>query len=88
MPKGLRYDQSFSRLGWSAAYQDRKSKDRMSTRGIKRTFGVCYQTPMVWVGKKVAVLPAFEDTLLPSRNGDVLALDELWSFVQSKAQEC
>ena len=27
------------------------------------------------------------DTLLPSERGDVLELDELWSFVQSKAQQ-
>ena len=27
------------------------------------------------------------DTLLPGRNGDVLELDELWSFVGSKAQQ-
>ncbi len=60
----------------------------MSARGIKRTFGVCYQTPMVWVGKKVAVLPAFEDTLLSGQSGDVLELDELWSFVQKKTREC
>ena len=26
------------------------------------------------------------DTLLPAKNGDVLELDELWSFVRSKAQ--
>ena len=30
--------------------------------------------------------PAFTDTLLPSEEGDVLELDELWSFVNSKAQ--
>ena len=30
-----------------AAYQD-----RMSTRGITRTFGVCYNTLMRWVGQK------------------------------------
>ena len=45
-PKGPRYDQKFKDQV-VAAYQD-----RMSTRGIKRTFGVCYQTLMVWVGKK------------------------------------
>ena len=33
-------------------------------------------------------MPAFEDTLLPSQNGDVLELDELWSFVHNKDQEC
>ena len=58
-----------------AAYQD-----RMRIRGITRTFGVCYQTVMIWLGKKAAALPAFEDTLLPSQSGDVLELDELWSY--------
>ena len=36
----------------------------------------------------MAALPTFEDTLLPSRSGDVLELDELWSFVEKKTQEC
>jgi len=45
-PKGPRYDQKFKDQV-VAAYQD-----RMSTRGIQRSFGVCYQTLMVWVGEK------------------------------------
>ena len=45
-PKGPRYDQKFKDQVL-AAYQD-----RMSTRGIKRAFGVCYQTLMVWAGEK------------------------------------
>ena len=49
-PKGPRYDQKFKDQV-VAAYQD-----RMSTRGIKRTFGVCYQTLMVWVGEKTGSL--------------------------------
>ena len=46
VPKGPRYDQKFKEqvLG---AYQD-----RMSLRGIQRTFGVCYQTVMAWLGEK------------------------------------
>jgi insertion element IS1 protein InsB len=36
----------------------------------------------------VAALPALEDTLLPSQKGDVLELDELWSFVRAKWQTC
>lgn len=59
----------------------------MSIRGIKRTFGVCYQTVMVWAGEKSGRLPAFEDTLLPSQNGDVLELAELWNFVEKKTQQ-
>ena len=44
--QGPRYSEKF-KAQVVAAYQD-----RMSTRGIKRTFGVCYQTLMQWVGKK------------------------------------
>ena len=35
--------------------------------------------------KKAASLPPLGDTLLPAEAGDVLELDELWSFVGSKA---
>ena len=45
-PKGERYDQKF-RDQVVAAYLD-----RMSIRGITRTFGVCYQTIIRWVGEK------------------------------------
>ena len=45
-PKGARYDQKFKDQV-VAAYQD-----RMSIRGITRTFGVCYQTVLRWVGEK------------------------------------
>ena len=45
-PKGPRYDEKF-KAQVVAAYQD-----RMSIRGITRTFGVCYQTVMKWVGEK------------------------------------
>ncbi len=34
--------------------------------------------------KKAAALPPLSETLLPAENGDVLELDELWSFVGSK----
>ena len=45
-PRGPRYDPKFKEQVL-AAYQD-----RMSIRGIRRTFGVCYQTVMVWLGEK------------------------------------
>ena len=50
-PAGLRYVQGFKDRVL-AAYQD-----RMSTRGIRRTFGVCYQTLMRWVGEKSRAAP-------------------------------
>ena len=45
-PLGERYDQKFKDQV-VAAYQDRRS-----IRGITRTFGVCYQTVLRWVGEK------------------------------------
>ena len=45
-PKGARYAQKFKDQV-TAAYQD-----RMSIRGITRTFGVCYKTVIRWVGEK------------------------------------
>ena len=51
-PKGPRYDEKF-KAQVLAAYQD-----RMSVRGITRTFGVCYQTVMAWVGGKSGGSPA------------------------------
>jgi hypothetical protein len=79
-PAGPRYDEQFKEQVL-AAYQD-----RMSTRGIRRTFGVCYKTPLRWLGEKKEARPAFTDTRLPSEEGDVLEPDELWSFVGGKTQ--
>lgn len=45
-PKGARYGQRFKDQV-AAAHQD-----RMSLRGIPRTFGVCRKTILRWVGGK------------------------------------
>ena len=45
-PQGARYDQKFKDQVTSAYL------DRLSIRGITRTFGVCYKTVMRWVGEK------------------------------------
>ena len=62
-PKGPRYAQQFKDQV-VAAYQD-----RMSTRGIKRTFGVCYQTLMAWVGKKSGGSAGLRADALAQRSG-------------------
>ena len=79
-PEGARHDQR-SKDQVLAACQD-----RLSLRGITRTFGVCRQTMLRWVGERSGQLPACVDPLLPARKGDVPELDELWSFVRAKAQ--
>ena len=45
-PKGPRYDDAFKETVVRAC------QDRMSLRGITRTFGVCYETIMEWAGEK------------------------------------
>lgn len=50
-PQGERYDQKFKDQV-VAAYQD-----RISIRGITRTFGVCYKTVSRWVGEKSRTTP-------------------------------
>ena len=45
-PRGARYDEA-CKAQVLAAYQD-----RMSIRGIHRTFGVCYKTVRRWLGEK------------------------------------
>ena len=51
-PKGPRYDQAFKETV-VRAYQD-----RMSIRGITRTFGVFYKTIIKWAGEKNGELAA------------------------------
>ena len=62
-PAGSRYDDAFKE------HVVRAYQDRMSTRGIKRTFGVCYQTLMAWVEKKPGqpARPGGHTSACPSR---------------------
>ena len=71
VPRGPRYDQALKDQVL-VAYQK-----RMSLRGIRRTFGVCCQTVMAWLGKKRLVCRPSWTRYRPSHNGDVLELDEL-----------
>jgi len=57
--------------------------ERSSMRGIQRTFGVARQTLAKWLKEKADSLPEMPP-LKESEPEDVLELDELWSFVESK----
>jgi len=57
--------------------------ERSSMRGIERTFGVARQTLAKWLKEKADSLPEMPP-LEESEPEDVLELDELWSFVESK----
>ena len=58
--------------------------ERLSLRAAERVFGTARQNHRQVARKKAAGLPPLSETLLPAEKGDVLELDELWSFVGSK----
>lgn len=63
----------------------RAAQDRNSARGSARVFEISHQTVLRWVKKKAQTLPEIAKSLLKWEKGDVLELDELWSFVYCKA---
>ena len=65
----------------------RAALERVSLRGIERIFDVCRQTVAEWIKNKVRHLPILVDTLIDYEVGDVLEIDEMWSFVANKEQK-
>ncbi len=58
--------------------------ERCSLRGVERIFDIARQTVARWIKTHVQKLPEIKDLLLPAESGDVLELDEIWSFVFKK----
>lgn len=63
------------------------AQERVSLRGIERIFKVCRQTVAKWVRDYLKQLPVLAATLVMYEVGDVLEIDELWSFVLEKEQK-
>lgn len=62
-------------------------QERASLRGVERALGIARQTVASWLKKKVHTLPPLKASLVPWQPGDVLEVDELWSFVRLKTQQ-
>ena len=60
--------------------------ERLSLRGIERALHVSRRTVSRWLKGWIARVPPLETSLVEAQDDDVLELDELWSFVGSKAQ--
>ncbi len=58
--------------------------ERCSLRGLERIFEVARQTAAKWVEAFIQALPPFRDSIKPAQPGDILELDEAWSFVYCK----
>lgn len=61
--------------------------ERPSLRGLTRIFGIARQTIARWLTQHVQGLPDLAQTVDPAEADDVLEIDEIWSFVHSKAQK-
>jgi len=59
--------------------------ERVSMRGIGRVFGITLYRLRNWLLYKFENLPSLAETLVKWEPGDVLELDELWSFVLKKS---
>ena len=67
-------------------YVERAVRERLSLRGIERVFGISRRTVSRWLRHWMAQVPGLAESLVEAQPDDVLELDELWSFVGSKAQ--
>ena len=65
-------------------FMEKALLERLSLRGITRIFGVSIQTVLLLLQRLASTLPALRTSLMPSQRGDILELDELYSFVGSK----
>ena len=61
--------------------------ERSSLRGVCRIFGVSYGTLTRGLKKKLSHLPPVSQTLQSDQPGDVLELDELWSFIAKRKNQ-
>lgn len=85
-----RYGTLKSQFGYAELVQAQAKRgvlERLSLRGLERLLCLSRRTIQRWLGKWIDNLPPLETSLLPAEMEDVLELDELWSFVGSKAQE-
>jgi len=57
-------------------------------RGLQRIFGVVHRTLKRWMKEAEDELPELVETLADAQAGDILELDELWSFVFNKSNKC
>jgi insertion element IS1 protein InsB len=64
------------------------SFERCSLRGLTRIFGISRTTTMKLLKEAVSKLKRLKDMVSPAQSGDVVEVDEMWSFIGNKGQEC
>ena len=65
----------------------RASMERCSLRGLERIFGVSRAGIMTWLKERLSKLKRLKEMISPAQAGDIVELDELWSFVGNKGKK-
>jgi hypothetical protein len=65
-------------------YRERTTR---SVHGLERIFQISRQTVAHWLRTVLRIVLQFKQTALPAQPGDVVELDELWSFVLTKGHK-
>ena len=68
-------------------FMEKALRERLSLRGIARIFGVSIQRVLLLLQRLARSLPGLRHSLTPAQADDILELDELYSFVESKKQK-
>ncbi len=61
--------------------------ERQSARDTARILGFSHRTVLNWLKKSAAPLPVFKRIVAPASVGDVLKLDELFTYIMLKVNE-
>jgi IS1 family transposase/transposase-like protein len=61
--------------------------ERCSLRGLARMFRVACETAANWIEAFIQALPPFRESIKPAQPGDILEVDEAWSFVGCKKRQ-
>ncbi|MBZ0307040.1 MAG: IS1 family transposase, partial [Anaerolineae bacterium] len=85
-----RYGTLQAQRGYEAAQREQAQRgllERISLRGLERLLGISRHTLSRWLTDLAQQLPPLDETLAEAQWDDVLELDEVWSFVQQKANQ-
>jgi insertion element IS1 protein InsB len=59
---------------------------RLSLRNIEKYFRINVNTMIAWIRRKASLLPdLFHNSIPPAKLGEIIELDEVWSYIYSKA---
>ena len=65
----------------------RSFKERNSYRSIGRIFNISHTTVARWLKERTKKLKALKETILPKKAGDVIEVDEIFTYIGKKSNQ-